>query len=99
MLPPASRARFRPGSANQRSHSSASPSSGSRASASASRAEQAARGLRRADDDQRHRRVDQPLGLQPAPRAAALPQRGVKAFALQIDHLLRRIDLERELSG
>ena len=42
------------------------------------RAEQAARGGRRADDDHRHRRVEQALRLEPGPRAVALraPPRG-----------------------
>ena len=55
------------------------------------------RSRRRRDDDHAHRRVEQALRLEPRPRSGAVAQRGVEAIALQVDQLLRRIDLQREM--
>jgi hypothetical protein len=59
------------------------------------RAEQAARGRRRADDDDR-RLLEQALGLEPGPRAVPCRTAAWKPFALQVDGAERRVDLERE---
>ncbi len=57
--------------------------------------EQALRRLWR--PDRNARRVDQPLGAQPAPDTIALAQRRVKAFALQVHHLLRGMQFDRDV--
>jgi len=58
-------------------------------------AEQPLRGLGRAH--RYPRRMDQALGVQAAPLASALTKRGVKPFALQVDDLLRRVQLDADV--
>ncbi len=58
-------------------------------------AEQAARGVGRPEHDQR--RIGQAHRLQPAPAAAALAQRGMKALALQVDDVLRGVQLDADV--
>lgn len=60
------------------------------------RAAQPSRRRRRTHGNEWYGRVEQALGFQPGPRAPSQAQSGVKAFALDIDQLLRRVDLERD---